>query len=251
MLTRVFAVGLLAGLLAGLIVALLQAYTTTPLILEAERFENAPAAAHAAAASAFAPARLILVHDAHEHAHADSASEWQPSEGLERTLFTAIATIGTAVGFALILIAGMLWSGDRINERSAMAWGAAGFAAAGLAPAMGIAPEIPGMMAADLFARQQWWLTTCAATAAALWLFLRAEQPWLRLIAVILLIAPHAIGAPHLGAEASGDLVPAELAARFAATSLAVQATLWIATGYFVGLLWTRIGAGEDSADGL
>jgi predicted cobalt transporter CbtA len=36
--------------------------------------------------------------------------------------------------------------------------------------------------------------------------------------------------------------VPPELAAQFAATSLAVHATLWLLTGFFVGFWWRRIG---------
>lgn len=251
MLTRVFAVGLLAGLLAGLTVALLQAYTTTPIILEAERFENAKPQPPSASLGGFDEARLILVHGGAEHDHEAEAGEWAPADGLERTLFTSTTTIGTAVGFALILIAGMLATGDRITEQTAVAWGAAGFAAAGLAPAMGLAPEVPGMMAADLLGRQQWWLATCAMTAAGLWLLLRAEQPWLRLLAVVVLVAPHLWGAPHLAPDAAGSVVPAELAARFAAVSLAVQAILWVTTGFFVGFLWQRFAKSEGAADVL
>ena len=71
MITRVLAVGLLAGLLAGLAVASLQAYTTTPIILEAEVFENGATAPQGSASLNTAPrlyrdigeARVILVHD--------------------------------------------------------------------------------------------------------------------------------------------------------------------------------------------
>jgi cobalt transporter subunit CbtA len=250
MYTRVFAVGLLAGLLAGLLVALLQTYTTTPIIIEAERFENAIAPAPNAALNGFGEARLILVHSGHdETANATEASEWAPADGLERTLFTSIATIGTAVGFAMILLAGMLAAGDKITEQTAMLWGAAGFVAAGLAPAVGLAPEIPGLVAADLIQRQQWWIMTAAITAVAIWLFLRGQSPWLRLLAIPVLLAPHVWGAPHVALDAA-TRVPAELAARFAAVSLAVQAILWIATGFFVGFFWQRIGASADSTDG-
>ncbi len=54
-------------------------------------------------------------------------------------------------------------------------------------------------------------------------------------------------GAPHHVAEAAKSGVPPELAAQFAATSLAVQAILWVLTGFFVGLLWARIG-GQPAA---
>jgi cobalt transporter subunit CbtA len=248
MITRVLAVGLLAGLLAGLTVSVLQAYTTTPIILEAETFEKGAEPAPAAALGGFGEARLILVHGGAEHAH--GGEKWSPGDGLERTLYTSTATIATSIGFALILIAGMLTAGGRIDEHQGLAWAAAGFVATGLAPAMGLAPELPGMPAGDLAARQVWWLFTCAATAGALWLFLRTENIALRILAVPLLLAPHIWGAPHLISEAASS-VPATLAARFAATSLAVQAILWTLTGVFVGLLWNRIGAGErlEAAD--
>ena len=252
MITRVLAVGLLAGLLAGLAVATLQTFTTTPIILQAEVFENADEAKADKAAFdlgadrnfAAREARLVLVHgDAHsEGASAQpSEEEWAPQDGVERTVFTSVATIATAVGFALIILAGMLFSGDVIDERRAMAWAAAGFVATGLAPAVGLSPELPGMAAANLAGRQQWWLATVLCTAVALWLFLRSDNNWLRLLAVPIVLAPHIWGAPHL-AEPHKNAVPAELAAQFAATSLAVQAALWILTGFFVGFLWHRLG---------
>ncbi|MGI9404103.1 MAG: CbtA family protein [Hyphomicrobium sp.] len=252
MITRVLAVGLLAGLFAGLTVATLQSFTTTPIILAAEVFENAHKATPEEAA--FGPStnnlftvsapHLILVHgDAHDGGGSTQSNEeeWAPQDGMERTVFTSIATIATAVGFALIILAGMLFSNDAINERHAMIWAAAGFVAAGLAPAVGLSPELPGMAAANLAGRQEWWLATVLCTAAALWLFLRSDNNWLRLLAVPILLAPHIWGAPHL-AEPLKSAVPAELAAQFAATSLAVQATLWILTGFFVGFLWHKLG---------
>jgi cobalt transporter subunit CbtA len=259
MITRVLAVGLLAGLLAGLIVATLQAYTTTPIILAAEVFERGAAAPPQGSSSLEATprlyrdggeeARVILVHDGEHHPGTGeaTAAAWEPADGLERTFFTSIATVATAVGFALIILAGMLAAGDGIDERRAMAWAVAGFVATGLAPAVGLAPEVPGMAAADLAGRQEWWALTAIATAAAAWLFLRSDNAALRILAVVLLIAPHVWGAPQLVAEAHKSNVPAELAAQFAATSLAVQATLWVLTGFFVGFWWRRIG--ERTAD--
>lgn len=257
MITRVLAVGLLAGLLAGLSVAVLQAFTTTPIILKAEVFERGEAAPQASASPRLQPAlyrstdmdaRLILVHEGENHAGETAAEAWSPGDGVERTLYTSTATIATAIGFALILIAGMLASGDTIEQRTAVAWAAAGFAATGLAPALGLSPELPGMAASDLAGRQEWWLITAAATAGALWLFLRADRLALRLLAVPLALAPHLWGAPYHVAEAAKSSVPPELAAQFAATSLAVQAILWVLTGFFVGLLWGRIGSRRAAA---
>ena len=57
MLARVLSVGLLAGLLAGLLIAVLQQVTTTPLILLAETYEKAEAAAAPPASGASAVRR--------------------------------------------------------------------------------------------------------------------------------------------------------------------------------------------------
>lgn len=248
MITRVLSVGLMAGFAAGLLVAALQQFTTTPLILAAEVFETASADNPLSfgrwdRGAAGDEARLILVHAEHGGAAAGGEEAgWKPADGLERTLYTSTATVGTAIGFALLLLAGMLASGDKIEEKRALVWAAAGFVITGLAPAAGLAPELPGMPAADLLARQVWWGGTVAATAIALWLFLRADNAWLRVVAVVLVLAPHIIGAPHLH-EAAQSRVPPELAARFAATSLVIHAALWVLTGLFVGWFWKRIGA--------
>jgi cobalt transporter subunit CbtA len=180
------------------------------------------------------------VHSASEHAATAGEQEWAPGDGMERILYTSTATIAASIGFALLLIGGMLAAGEKITEQRAIAWAAAGFVATGLAPAAGVSPELPGMAAADLVSRQAWWFLTAALTALSIWLFLRTESLPLRVLAVALLVAPHVLGAPHL-AEAGTSKVPAELAARFAAMSLAVQAALWVATGYAAGFFWQRL----------
>lgn len=246
MLKRVISAGLLAGLFAGLAIAILQNFTTTPLILEAEAFEEA--GQHAAAATFIAPAvfrleapSLLYVHgDAGHGGEAAAGSVWAPQEGFERIAFTSAATIATSIGFALLLLGGLLLSGEEINERTAMIWAAGGFVSTGLAPALGLPPELPGMQAADLVDRQSWWLLTATTTAFALFLMLMYEDWRLRALGVLVLLAPHLVGAPHAEGIEVGR-VPAELAARFAATSLAVHAALWIATGFAVGQVWRML----------
>lgn len=221
MLTRVLSVGLLAGLLVGLAVAVLQQVTTTPLILIAETYEK-PSEGQSAAAAPKA--------GDHQHVHAHGSTS--------RFLSTGIMTVATAVGVSFLLLAGMLFAGDPIDERRSLAWAVAGFVATGLAPAAGLAPELPGSASADLVGRQVWWIGTVLATATALWMFLRSSNVVARLLAIAVLLAPHLIGAPH--PDVLESKVPAELAARFAALSLAVQAALWALAGIAVGLLWSR-----------
>jgi cobalt transporter subunit CbtA len=234
MLTRILSVGLLAGLLAGLLIAVLQQVTTTPLILVAETYEK-PAEASAAPAVPHAHGHAHNTVDAHA-GHGDG---WKPADGLPRFFFTSIATIATAVGVAFLLTAAMVFAGVAIDERRALAWAVAGFVACGLAPAAGLAPELPGSAAGDLVGRQLWWAGTAVATAVGLWAFLYADHhPVVRLGAVVLLLAPHFIGAPH--PHELESKVPAELAAQFTALSLVVQALLWAFVGIGIGLLWPK-----------
>ena len=239
MVNRVLAVSLLAGLLAGLIVAALQHVTTTPLILKAETYEAAlravapSQAAFSGEARVFGEAKIILAHGS--EAHGDHA-EWKPQDGLQRTLFTSVVTIATAIGFAALLLAGMIAANETIEERRALIWAACGFLAFGLVPATGLAPELPGAASAALEQRQLWWIVTALVTAGGLFVFLRMEAPWLRALAIVAILAPHIVGAPHPAAPESK--VPAEIAAHFAALSLAIQAALWLATGFAVGRLW-------------
>lgn len=241
MITRVVATALVAGFAAGVLAAVLQHFTTTPLILAAEVYENQATQAPSLQYGAYGAeeARLVLVHTGHDHEGASAQSEWSPADGLERTLYTSTVTVATAVGFAFLLLAGLLVSGDPIDARRALGWSAAGFVVTGLAPALGLPPELPGMLAADLVERQTWWIATAIATAAALWLILRSRGLALPALGVVLLIAPHIIGAPHPGVE-EASRVPAELAARFASASLVVHAALWALTGALVGWFWQR-----------
>ncbi len=71
-------------------------------------------------------------------------SDWKPADGIQRTAFTSVATIATAAGFALILLAGMLASGDEITVRKAFGWSLAAFVATGLAPSLRSCAGIAG-----------------------------------------------------------------------------------------------------------
>src|SRR5690606_18264706 len=100
MVTRVLTVSLLAGLLAGLLISALQHVTTTPLILKAETYEAALRAQPAPMQAAFTgEARIHLAHG--PAAHGDE-HEWKPQDGFQRTAFTSLVTIGTAIGFAAL-----------------------------------------------------------------------------------------------------------------------------------------------------
>lgn len=249
MLKKVLLAGLLAGLAAGLALAVLQHFTTVPLIIAAEAYEGAEAGApsahdHAASGAAHDHAATPSAHDHAAGGHDHGAGSWSPADGLERTLATSAATIVSAIGFALVLIAVLLVAGEEITPATALGYAAAGFASTGLATALGLAPELPGSAAADLDARQLWWFATALSTAAGLFLLLRtgaARRAIAWPLGLLLIVAPHAVGAPH--PEGYASLAPAELAAHFAASSLVVHAALWVMVGASVGFVWPRLKA--------
>lgn len=221
MIARLLAAGLAAGVVAGLVVAALQHVTTTPLILAAEVYESA------------------------QHAHGAVEQAAPAFEGLRRTAATSLATVAVSCGYALILLAGMLASGDAIGPRRAALWGACAFAATGLATSLGLAPQLPGAAETDLAGRQLWWIATAFSTGAGLYALLRLDALALRALGVLLLVAPHFFWPTPAAPEST---VPAELAARFAAASLAVQAACWVLAGAFAGLVWRLASQDEREA---
>ena len=243
MFRRILATALVAGLLGGLGISVVQEFTTTPIILHAEKYENAPANSTSGGASHHGALKtgLSLTSPAHAHgpeAAAEEAEGWGPEDGFERTAYTALANVLTGVGFALILVACFALSGRNVTGREGLLWGIAGFGIVSLAPSLGLPPEVPGAMAAELTARQGWWFLCVGATAAGLWVMaFRSGVAWMAL-GIVLIAAPHLIGAPH-PAELGGN-VPPELAAHFVAASLVTAAIFWVAVGWLSGTLWDR-----------
>ncbi len=234
----------LVGLIAGLAVSAMQAIGTTPLILQAETFENAGGeAAHVHGHDA-AVAPADHHHDAatpSDHHH--DAEAWAPADGFERNAYTIAANVLTAIGYALVLTALISLRGPANGWREGLFWGLAGFAAVMLAPMIGLPPELPGSPAAELGARQMWWVGTVAATASglALLVFKRAE-PWAAILAVALIAAPHIIGAP-LPPEGEHALAPLPLERRFVVLATVTSFVFWLILGALSGLFLKRFEA--------
>jgi len=231
---RIFFAAVLAGLAAGLAMSALQQWKVAPLILAAETYENA------------APAEVAVADHTHPegtapHAHAEAApahehdeNAWAPQDGAERTFYTVLANVLGCMGFALLLAAVSVLLGLPITAANGVIWGIGGFVAFQLAPALGLAPELPGMPAADLGARQLWWWGAALATGAG-FLVVAKLRNWTSIgIAAVLLLLPHIIGAPQLvGDHASA--VPAHLATEFAAAAFAAGALFWLTVGPLLG----------------
>ena len=239
----------LVGVIAGLATSALQAVGTTPLILLAENYENAGAEAHPAAdslASASPSQAPSLAGQGHDHNHAAASAHehdedaWAPADGFERNAYTVAANVLTTIGYALVLTGLIALRGVSGGWREGLFWGLAAFAAVMLAPMIGLPPELPGSPAGDLGARQLWWVATVAATGCGIaLLFFRRGEPWAVVLAVLLIAAPHIVGAP-LPPAGEHALAPLPLERRFVVVATLTSFVTWLIVGSLSGLLLKR-----------
>ena len=226
MFSRILTSAVFAGAVAGVLAALLQLLFVQPVLLHAELYESG---------------QLV-------HFGAGEVASAQPVEaGFEplRDGLSILFTMLTYTGYAFLLIAGMALAEARgvvVDGRRGILWGLAGYVAFHLAPAVSLPPEVPGVAAADVEARQIWWFATVAASGLAVWLIAFGRNLTMWVAAVALLLAPHVVGAPHPAAFAG--TVPPEIAALFASRALGVGLAAWVLLGVFAGHFWQR----EDAA---
>ena len=250
MLWRMVQTGLFAGFLTALIYSVVQAFTVTPLIFEAEAYEQA------AGGPNHGPA--VHLHDdgqRHLHENAEAASPpvaepaepWSPADGIERYGFTFFANIVTAFGFSFVMVAAFAVRGKPVDVRAGLWWGLGGYTVFALAPSLGLPPEVPGAAAAPLVARQTWWFATMAATALGLGLLVFAKPIWLRAIGLPILLLPHLIGAPHPVGLEPGP-VPPELASLYVVWALVATLFFWLLLGASSGEIYSRLSKAEARA---
>ncbi len=228
MLQRLLLSGILAGLIVGALVTMIHLTMVTPIIREAETFEAKveakPAPHH---------------HESATPAHIHGEAAWAPEDGFERSLYTFAADLVMTVGFGLLLAAAFTIAGRNLTVRAGLMWGLAGYACVSFLPALGLPPELPGSAAADLGARQAWWIGAIIASVTGLALAVFNPAPWVRLAGIAIMILPHLIGAPHVPTGEAGA-VPPELAAHFVMVTMFMNATMWIALGGFTAYFFAR-----------
>lgn len=238
MIARVLLAAIIAGMIAGAVAGAVQIWRLSPLIQAAEVYEQQPDAKEGHATQSHDHGAVESAAQQGQHDHSHSSEVWAPEDGLERTAYTLLSTLIMGIAFALVLSAAVMFSGRNITVQNGVLWGLAGFVIFTLAPTAGLAPELPGMPAADLISRQTWWWGTVAATAGGIALIVLQGRLSLKALGAGLIALPHLIGAPHPSTHES--LVPANLAAEFAANSVAAMALFWIVLGVALGWTMTR-----------
>jgi len=239
MIVKYLLAALVAGLLAGALQTVAQQAKVVPLILEAEKYENAPAEKHDHTTGL----NLSLISKAHAHEHEATAAAGGEEEGgmlfgVNRITGTLMANLVSGAGFALILMAVTFVTGRTITLASGVLWGAGAWLTFHLMPSIGLPPELPGFPAAELFDRQMWWVGTVVATAIALYLLVLRKEVWAKVAGVVVLALPHVVGAPQPADIASN--VPAILAAEFAVATLSAGLFFWIVLGLIMGAINDR-----------
>lgn len=235
----------IAGLVAALVLTILQIVWVTPIILQAETYEqppqtdqvDAPEHTHEHKAGGASAA-------AHEHHH--DAEEWKPQDGWERTAFTLAANLLMGFGYAMALIAVyLLWREPRSAAYGAI-YGIGGFLVFFLAPSLGLPPELPGTAAAAVIDRQLWWAMVAVATATGLLLLLSRVTWKARVLGLALIVAPHFIAAPQ--PEVAGSLAPETLQSQFRVAATLSSAIFWLLLGWVSSLAFRRMMQGRAAA---
>jgi cobalt transporter subunit CbtA len=186
--SRIVYSSILAGILTGILLTCLQVASLNPIIFAAERYE-------------------IVIDATDDHAddghvgHSHDHDAWAPAAGLERTAYSFLANVLAATGFAAILMALMclfcLKRKRAISWFQGTLWGLAGYAALFLAPAIGLLPEIPGGVAAEIVHRQLWWVLTALSVSVGFGLLAFARKR-LKPLGLLLLALPYVVGAPGI-----------------------------------------------------
>ncbi len=236
---RMLASGLIAGFAAGLFAALLHFAFIQSVLLTGERYESGALVHFAAQGSSGSD--NPLAESAPAAATADGHGEHgEAVSSLQRNTLTVLFTALTYSAYGLFLAAGYGLArhlGHQVTPRAGLLWGLAGFAALQLAPALGLPPELPGTITAELEARQIWWLGTVLATGLGIALLAHGRGGVAAWVAAgALLAAPHVIGAPQ--PDRFWGVAPPELGAMFAARALGVGLLAWLALGWLSAKMW-------------
>lgn len=252
---------LVVALAMGSLQTALQHRWAVPVILAAEVFEAGATSQATESSSTHQdghshddahayPAQLLA--GSHEH---EPAQEWAPADGYERTFWSWVANVLDTLALTLLAFAALATAqlvSNRRGDRAVRAFpagmvvAAMGWFSLHLWPALGLPVELPGMEAADLTARQGWWLWAVVSALAACALLTLSRQSWRWPLAALLLALPFVAGAPHLAGDPLAAFGPEaqaqmrELQVRFGLVSHLLAATQWLGIGCLGGWLFAR-----------
>ncbi|SMF73349.1 CbtA family protein [Pseudobacteriovorax antillogorgiicola] len=239
--SKIFIVAFLSGIMGGSLYSLVQNYRVVPLIAQAELFEGGDIVS-------YDDPDTVEGHVAHQHllnpdgveegANHHDPSEWKPSQGAQRLFFTWVSNVVLATAWSFLLCGIFLFI-PKLSMRVGMLWGLLGYLAFFVAPAIGLPPELPGMLAADLEDRQLWWLLTAASSFSGMICLYFGKHWTIRFSMVGFLILPHVFGAPH--PRVQGGTAPETLWKNYVAATYGANLILWLSLGLIVAFLFRKV----------
>lgn len=263
---RIVATATLSGVLTGLLLTAVQQLQIKPIISQAEVFEQA---AENASVAIDTQTHIAEHHDSAQHIttemgehthsygqeneamqHEHHANAWQPIDGVERTVYTALANVSLAIGFGLFLTVAYNWrqsssqhtknsANDKMDGwRVGLLWGLAGYLVFFVAPSLGLPPELPSSQSAPLHDRQLWWLFTVLVSANGLYLLVFNLQLAFKILGLVLMVTPYIVGAPEPLAHESSSLEA--LASAFIQATAIANALLWLTLGALMGYFYKK-----------
>ncbi|MCF7969951.1 MAG: CbtA family protein [Methylococcaceae bacterium] len=206
--------------MASVTFSLYQFYFISPLIFAAEAYEIADSIA------------------------SEPTQVWAPEDGIERFFFTWLANFLMSLAYSLLLACAITYRGSSSAVKG-LAWGIGAYLAIFVAPSLGLPPEIPGMDAADLHARQNWWLLTVVLSATGL-AVLAFSPRYYKGAGLILMLLPHLIGAPtpelhgFSHPDPNAVLALTDLWHHFVLQTSIANGLLWLIIGTTIGYLCQR-----------
>ena len=227
--SRIIYSAILIGIVTGALLSCLQVVGLNPIIFAAETYEIESSASGTTSGG-----------DHSDHSHDHGTASWAPEDGLERTAYTFLANISASIGFAAIMLAMMsqfwLSRNRNVSWTQGSLWGLAGFAALFLAPAIGLPPEIPGVVAAAVEHRQVWWALTAVSVAIGLGV-IAFTTVRMKALGLVFLVIPYIVGAPHADGPVFQHPDPAAVSAltqlhqQFIVTSAVTNLVFWLLLG--------------------
>lgn len=253
--SRIVYSAILTGLVTGAVLTCLQVVSLNPIIFAAESYEVEVKAADDADDDHSS--------HSHDHAHAHDSNAWEPADGFERAAYSFLANVLASTGFAAILLAlmSLFWlaRARNISLLQGLLWGLAGYLALFVAPAIGLPPEIPGVVAAPVEQRQIWWALTAVSVAIALNLFAFSPTRF-KALGLLFLAMPYVVGAPGIHGPMIQHPDPSAVEAltylqrQFVVTSAIINLVFWCLLGVacrFAFNRWFRpLALPDDNAPG-
>lgn len=231
MIRQIFLTALISGLIAGIFLTGIQSLRVTPLILASEVFEDGEIITYTSKNHNNSNIQNTNNHHdeiAHAHDNSHEHETGAAKDDNERLFYSLITNIFLACGFAFILSAIYLYIKE-LNIKNGLISGFVVYLSVFALPSLGLSPELPGTLAAQLQDRQIWWISTVVLSSFAFIILFFNKNKIYQALAIVLLFLPHIIGAPMPSVH--GGTAPQAMFEEYILATYITNAVFWLFLG--------------------